>query len=222
MRQRWYDAALQRFVSRDALRGNNRYSYALNRPTIMLDPTGLDTIVIVSGGYLGNPLGHVTIGVTGAGIYDPNGTAAGTMWNLTGYLPGQVNRRDVALYIIKTNSTQEAAILMYLRSHQKPFGIPFDTCAKRTTDALIAGGYGYDDALRGLYNEIKGYPGLSEFGYDFLPAHPLIMAWYAALLTGGTTALIPRGTQDLTPYITKYHLNTFDLPQHWVPYLNTR
>ena len=44
MRQRWYSGALQRFFSRDRKRKTNRYSYANNRPTDLLDPMGLAPI----------------------------------------------------------------------------------------------------------------------------------------------------------------------------------
>jgi len=41
MRARWYDPTLQRFVSRDALGGTNRYAYANNAPSNFTDPSGL-------------------------------------------------------------------------------------------------------------------------------------------------------------------------------------
>ncbi|MBM3464558.1 MAG: hypothetical protein FJX76_20880 [Armatimonadetes bacterium] len=41
MRQRWFDAGLQRFVSRDYLHSDNRYEYAYNRPTSLVDTNGL-------------------------------------------------------------------------------------------------------------------------------------------------------------------------------------
>jgi hypothetical protein len=46
MRQRWYDATLQRFVSRDPLRSSNRYAYVHNRPTSFIDPSGLAELYI--------------------------------------------------------------------------------------------------------------------------------------------------------------------------------
>lgn len=39
-RNRWYDPSLQRFLSRDASREGNRYVYAANNPTLMVDPIG--------------------------------------------------------------------------------------------------------------------------------------------------------------------------------------
>jgi RHS repeat-associated protein len=42
MRQRWYDPAVQRFVSRDLMRSVNRYRYANNNPVLFTDSSGLD------------------------------------------------------------------------------------------------------------------------------------------------------------------------------------
>ena len=41
MRQRWYDPTLQRFISRDQLMGDNRYAYADNSPSNLVDTNGL-------------------------------------------------------------------------------------------------------------------------------------------------------------------------------------
>ena len=40
-RQRWLDPALQRFISRDLMGGSNRYIYAANSPTSLVDDDGL-------------------------------------------------------------------------------------------------------------------------------------------------------------------------------------
>lgn len=47
MRHRWYDATLQRFISRDPIGlygGNNVYVYVGNDPTLRTDPRGLDEV----------------------------------------------------------------------------------------------------------------------------------------------------------------------------------
>ena len=41
-RARWYDPQTNRFISRDALRSNNRYSYADSAPTTLVDVSGLE------------------------------------------------------------------------------------------------------------------------------------------------------------------------------------
>lgn len=41
MRNRWYDAGLGRFISRDALMSRNRYEYAFNNPLTWVDTNGL-------------------------------------------------------------------------------------------------------------------------------------------------------------------------------------
>jgi RHS repeat-associated protein len=57
MRQRWYDAPLQRFVGRDPVPHLNNYSYANNRPTTYVDPSGALVILFVP------------VVVTGLGIF---------------------------------------------------------------------------------------------------------------------------------------------------------
>lgn len=47
MRNRWYEPNLQRFVSRDPKRGNNRYAYAKNNPTRYIDPLGLYVVATI-------------------------------------------------------------------------------------------------------------------------------------------------------------------------------
>jgi RHS repeat-associated protein len=44
MRQRWYDARVQRFMSRDSIRHINLYTYASNNPASLVDPAGLQPI----------------------------------------------------------------------------------------------------------------------------------------------------------------------------------
>lgn len=55
MRQRWYDPNLQRFISRDKLRNSNRYAYAQNKPTTLIDPSGLDPVFVGPGGNVIQP-----------------------------------------------------------------------------------------------------------------------------------------------------------------------
>jgi hypothetical protein len=44
MRQRWYDATLQRFISRDLIKKPNRYYYASDNPVSIIDPSGTDVV----------------------------------------------------------------------------------------------------------------------------------------------------------------------------------
>jgi RHS repeat-associated protein len=68
-RARYYNPALQRFVSEDPAGiggGINFYAYALNDPLLFVDPDGLDVTVTGYPGVGGNPFGHVGISVDGS------------------------------------------------------------------------------------------------------------------------------------------------------------
>jgi hypothetical protein len=139
-------------------------------PVSMVDPSGLDVAVVISGplesgdssssaapgsyqhggssegsgafsGSGGNPFGHSAVAVTGGGTYsyftkDKLGV------DLATYLKGQVEKRDVRVYIIPTTKDQDAALLKSLNrcavlptSKVRYFG--GDTCSGRNWLALV-------------------------------------------------------------------------------------
>jgi hypothetical protein len=49
MRQRWCDAILERFMGRDILSTVNRFAYAANEPSTMIDPNGMKSILVIVG-----------------------------------------------------------------------------------------------------------------------------------------------------------------------------
>jgi RHS repeat-associated protein len=149
MRQRWYDAGLRRFVSRDPLglsSGANLYTYTNNAPSSLIDPAGLDVAVIYSGPVSTNPYGHVAIAVGNSGVYS-YGTTTPAGSKLFTYLADQVQRRKVTVYVLKTTPEQEAKILDYLKKHpESKFPLNTmrgNTCASRSNAALEAAGF-YD------------------------------------------------------------------------------
>lgn len=65
MRNRWYDAGLTRFLSRDFVKTINPYEYAESNPLDNFDPMGLDTVrVWVEPQTDSNPIGHAWIEVS--------------------------------------------------------------------------------------------------------------------------------------------------------------
>jgi RHS repeat-associated protein len=73
MRNRWYDAGLGRFLSRDpiGIQGGSLYEYTLNQPTQWIDPEGTDLLT-----------GALTVG-WGVAIVEPTPFGEGIMYGLS-------------------------------------------------------------------------------------------------------------------------------------------
>jgi RHS repeat-associated protein len=143
-RARYYHPGLQRFVSEDPIRFGggdaNLYAYVGNAPLNYIDPSGLDIAVIESGPMQGNPIGHTAIAITGNGVYSfGNDVELGS--SLAAYLLREAPRRNSVVYVIKTNSKQDAAALAYLtQGFPQPLGKIWDNCSSRSNAALDAAG----------------------------------------------------------------------------------
>lgn len=112
-----YDATIGRYAQSDPIGlagGISTYGYAGSNSLSQIDPTGLDTLVIVGFWVGDNPFGHVAIATTGSGIYS-FGTATPYGSSVISYLLDQATRRDSSAFIIKTTPEQEQKILAYLR-----------------------------------------------------------------------------------------------------------
>ena len=103
-------------------------------------------MVIENGPIAGNPIGHTAIAVTGGGTYSfGNGTDLGS--SVADYLAREANRRNTDLYIIKTTSQQDLAVVEYYKRY-KTKGLPGDyfsialgdNCATRSNGGMDAGG----------------------------------------------------------------------------------
>jgi RHS repeat-associated protein len=142
-RARHYSPAWGRFLQADPIGyadGANLYAYVRNDPLNNTDPLGLDALVIVSGrrsdSY--NVFGHVSIAVTGGGIFSfGTGTAMGS--SVSTFVNSQSQVRSQTLFTIQTSPEQDAAMLSYLRAQSDNIGL-VDNCAARTCGALNAGG----------------------------------------------------------------------------------
>ena len=69
---RYYDPSRGRFLTRDPIGyegGVNIYAYSTNNPTNLIDPDGLDVLVIEQGRTEGNPVGHTAIAISGRGVF---------------------------------------------------------------------------------------------------------------------------------------------------------
>ncbi|WP_326839129.1 RHS repeat-associated core domain-containing protein [Rahnella laticis] len=107
-RHRYYDPAPGRYITQDpiGLMGGNVYSHVNNNPVSLIDPMGLDAMVLVGGATQGNPIGHSALAFSGHGVYS---YSTRTMYgsSTSDYLNSQAMKRDTKAYILKTNSQQE-------------------------------------------------------------------------------------------------------------------
>lgn len=145
-----YEPNMARWLTRDPIGemgGNNLYGFVGNNPINFVDPFGLLTAVIVGGpspasqaNSSGNPFGHASIAFTGNGVFSfGTGNVLGS--GFTDFLNKQATYRDSIVYILNTTPGQEQAMIDYLKKQKdKPLQKYPDNCARRTTDALKAGG----------------------------------------------------------------------------------
>jgi RHS repeat-associated protein len=159
-----YDPATGRYLEADPIGlagGVNIYGYAKGNPLGYIDPSGLETAVIIGGPISSNPFGHAAIATTGHGVYSA-GTGTPTGSNLTAYLNEQSRYRDSTVYILDTTPAQERIIRDYLLKQPNtlpdatsdPLGALEDNCATRVRNALLEAGI-----KLGLISRNSPFPG---------------------------------------------------------------
>ncbi len=153
---RHYDTTTGRYTQPDPLRfvdGPSVYAYAGNSPWMVTDRRGLDIAIVVggptgitggpgqSGGGIGNPFGHVGIGITGRGTFSP-GTNSAPGSSFTDYLNNQSQYRSSTIFTLKTSkeTDQCVASVMSGQTSNLPSAPSFealaDNCSTRVSDAL--------------------------------------------------------------------------------------
>jgi hypothetical protein len=159
-RARYYDPIAGRFESEDATgfaAGIDFYAYAMNSPALLVDPSGLDTVIIITrGSYGGLDVGdHSALMIDsnasgdklepGPVLYDPagsyenatrgsGGVFQGADANLDAYIRYQKQTGStVYTYRFKTTSAEEAQIAKRLLEQGDPRGF---TCALSVSGVL--------------------------------------------------------------------------------------
>ena len=156
------------------------YAYVGNDPLNNVDPSGLDTAVIVGGPVAGNPFGHVAIAVTGQGVYS-YGTSQPFGSNTTGYLQSQGAYRGSTVIVIPTTPAQEATIVQSMNSVSgTPYSVLSNNCATAVVNALGSAGIGLDLMANGTVG---------------LPNLPTTAGNVASMQPGAATTFLPQGGQ---------------------------
>ncbi len=109
----------------------------------LVDPWGLDILVIHNGATNGNPFGHTAMAVEGYGVFSPGNAGdllPNTNNNITGgslieYVRREATRRYTRLTLIKTSPEQDLKIINVLNKQTSQSGY-IDNCATRIGRAL--------------------------------------------------------------------------------------
>ncbi len=150
-----YDPAVGRYVESDPIGlmgGTNTYTYVRSKPLTMIDPDGLDALVVVGGRRTDswNVFGHASIAISGAGLYSfGTGNTCGDA--VGDFLREQSRARDQFMFRIKTSPAQDQEMLKYLSQFSQCQTVPRfpDNCAGRTENALKNGGISLTNPLTG-------------------------------------------------------------------------
>ncbi|WP_247536997.1 RHS repeat-associated core domain-containing protein [Ralstonia pseudosolanacearum] len=165
--------ASARYIEADPIGWNsgqaNNYAYVDGNPVSYVDPRGLATAVVLSGGINSNPFGHIGVGTTGGGVYsygtrDPYGDS------MSDYLAGQVKDRNVEIAILDTTPQQELQIQLAMRNNVGNYSVTSHNCATAVSDSLYGAGImpNHNPSIfpGQIFSSVLGLPGAQ---YVYIP-----------------------------------------------------
>jgi RHS repeat-associated protein len=151
---RAFDPITGRYTQPDPLGfvdGPSVYAYAGSSPYMNVDRKGLDMAIVVGAptgttgnpgqSGVGNPFGHVGVGITDHGVFSP-GTDTAPGSSFTDYLNNQSQYRSSTIFVLPTSKKVDQCVAAVLAGQTE--GLPAapsiaalnDNCSTRVSDAL--------------------------------------------------------------------------------------
>lgn len=128
----------------------------LNDPVNLIDAEGLDATVNLYKGSIGNPFGHIGIGInspTTVGLYPKSGSLSDILSNydVTGTVKSDFGKQLSSSIIIKTSPIQDKTMQNYLNqimSDPGSYNLGGSNCATFVRHVLSIGGISSSDTIR--------------------------------------------------------------------------